>query len=133
MMCAATHLLTGARAIAVALLLSLAPLLVSTQGTHAEILPIPMNVQYDVTSVTSASAEETAVASADDVSQDGVIAVLENSKGDAEQSSDESVPLVADPRSLTVEAFTLFSEPDGRPHWGAMPCWRPPTHFSIGA
>ncbi|WP_149469265.1 hypothetical protein [Roseomonas genomospecies 6] len=129
----ANHLLTGARAIAIALLLSLAPLLMPTQGAHAEILPIPMNVQYDVTSVTSASAEETAVSPADDALQDSIIAVLENSNGDAERSSDESVPLVASPRSTPVDSIALFSEPDGRPHWGATPCWRPPTHLPIGA
>lgn len=130
MMCVATHLRTGARAIAVALLLSLVPLLMSAQGIHAEILPIPMNVQYDVT---SAKAEESAVATADDALQDSIIAVLENTKGDAEQSSDASVPLSASSCSTSIDSVALFSEPDGRPRWGATPCWRPPTHLSIGA
>lgn len=105
----------------------------SAQGIHAEILPIPMNVQYDVTSVTSAKVEESAVATADDALQDSIIAVLENNNGNAEQSSDASVPLLASSCSTSIESVALFSEPDGHPRWGTTPCWRPPTHPSIGA
>lgn len=133
MMCVATHPLTGARAIAIALLLSLVPLLMSARSAHTEILPIPTNVQYDVTSVTSANAEESAVTMVDDAVRDSIVAVLESSDGDAERSRDEAVPLVASPRSTPAESIALFSEHDARAHWAATPCWRPPTHLSTGA
>ena len=130
MMCVATHLLIGAKAIAIALLLSLVPLLMPTQSAHAEILPIPMNVQYDVTSV---HAEDSAVAKVDDTLQDSSIIILEISNGDPEQIGDEVVPLVASLRPIFADSVVLFFEHGGRPHGGTTPCWRPPTHLSFAA
>ncbi len=128
MMCVATHLLIGAKAIAIALLLSLVPLLMPAQGAHAEILPIPMNVQYDVT---SAHAEDSAVAKVDDTLQDSSSIILEISNGDPEQIGDEAVPLVASPRLIFADSVVLFFEHGDCPHGGTTPCWRPPTHLSF--
>ncbi|MBY3757490.1 hypothetical protein [Azospirillum formosense] len=126
----ATHLLIGARAIAIALLLSLVPLPMSAQGAHAETLPIPANMPYDVT---SAKAEDLAVARGDDLLQDSIITVLEASNGEAEQIGDEVIPLVASLRPISANSVVLFFEHGGRPHRAAMSCWRPPTHLSFGA
>ncbi|RIW04755.1 hypothetical protein D2T81_09530 [Azospirillum brasilense] len=130
MMCVATHLLIGARAIAIALLLSLVPLLMPAQSAHAEMLPIPMNVQYDVT---SAHAKDSAAARVDDTLQDNIIIVLETSNGDPEQIGDEIAPLVASPRPIFADSIVLFFEHGGHPHGDATPCWRPPTLLSFAA
>lgn len=130
MMCAATHLLMGARAIATALLLSLAPLLMPAPGAHAEMPPIPMNAQHDGA---SAPAEDSASATVDDILPDSIIAVLETSNGEPEQIGDEFAPLAASPRPIFANSVVLVFEHGDRPHGDATPCWRPPTHLSSAA
>ena len=140
MMRAASKLSTGAMAVAAAMVLVFALVLIPMQGALAEILPIPMDVRFDVSSVSSvasADAEEPVVADA--AFQETIIAVLENSHGDGDgdgdedKGGDEIVSLVGLARFTAVESLVLFPAPYRIPHWGVPPRERPPEHNLTGA
>ncbi|MBP2316897.1 hypothetical protein [Azospirillum soli] len=131
---AASNLLTGAMAVATALVLVLALTLIPIQGARAEILPIPMDVQFNVSSVSSvASADAEDLVAADAAFQEAVIVVLENSHGDVDEGGDKTVSLSALTRLTVAESRVQFPESDRGPHWCAPPRWRPPTHLLTGA
>lgn len=121
-------------AVATAMVLAFALVLIPIQGALAEILPIPMDVQFDVSSVSSvASADAEEPVATDAAFQETIIAVLENSQDDGDEGGDETVSLVGLARFTTVESLALFPEPDRVSHWGAPPRGRPPEHILTGA